>query len=84
MPTPGGNTTAIPARRVSILKSSSHRGMDVSSAQGEVHIRHPVRSALVAAVRVNRLIMAVCPLSMVISRTVILILNIGSPAIRMF
>ena len=45
----------IPARRVSILKSSIHRAMDVSYAQGGVHIRHPVRSALVAAARVRRI-----------------------------
>ena len=43
-----------PARRVSILKSSIHRGMGVFCAQAEVHIRQPVRSALVAAARVRR------------------------------
>jgi hypothetical protein len=33
----------IPARRVSILKSSSHCGMDVSCFQANVHIRHRVQ-----------------------------------------
>src|SRR6266850_7134734 len=45
----------IPARRVPILKSSIHRAMDGSYAQGEVQIRHRVRSALVAAARVRRI-----------------------------
>ncbi len=49
----------IPARRVSILKSNSHRAMDVSYFQADVHIRYPVRSALVAAARVRRVKMKV-------------------------
>src|ERR1700693_600084 len=49
----------IPARRVSILNSNSHRAMDVSCAHAEVHVRHRVRSALVAAARGCRVKMKV-------------------------
>lgn len=49
----------LPAGRISIFKSSIYRAMDVSCANGEVHIHHRVRSALVAAARVRRIKMKV-------------------------